>query len=179
MAGLFVVVVVVAFYWSCNSFWSETKTSIHRLPDSKYETLIPENLIKLEIHFSSQGVGFCHRQRPFLGRELNLLSALKGSIVLQAGLRRTIILFTSCNSQQFNWYRCQLGFKKSEISKWRCDIFIVGRGIKLGSCPEHFSNNNLSTLTHIWVSFCRAGILAISCHIFSKSRAFVWPNLMR
>ena len=24
-----------------------------------------------------------------------------------------------------------------------------------------------------WVSFCRAGILAISCHIFSKSRAFV------
>ena len=31
----------------------------------------------------------------------------------------------------------------------------------------------------IWVSFCRAGILAISCHIFSKSRTFVWPNRKR
>ena len=32
---------------------------------------------------------------------------------------------------------------------------------------------------NIWVSFCRAGILAISCHIFSKSRTFVWPNRKR
>ena len=32
---------------------------------------------------------------------------------------------------------------------------------------------------HIWVSFCRTGNLAVSRHIFSKSRAFVWPNLKR
>ena len=39
------------------------------------------------------------------------------------------------------------------------------------------SSTNLITI--IWVSFCRAGILAISCHIFSKSRTFVWPNRKR
>ena len=32
---------------------------------------------------------------------------------------------------------------------------------------------------HIWVSFCRAGKMAILCHFFLKSRAFVWPNLIR
>ena len=32
---------------------------------------------------------------------------------------------------------------------------------------------------HIWVSFCRTGNLAVSRHIFSKSSAFVWPNLKR
>ena len=32
---------------------------------------------------------------------------------------------------------------------------------------------------YIWVSFCRAGILAVSCHFFLKSRAFVWLNLIR
>ena len=31
----------------------------------------------------------------------------------------------------------------------------------------------------IWVSFCRTGNLAVSRHIFSKSKAFVWPNLKR
>ena len=34
----------------------------------------------------------------------------------------------------------------------------------LASCPKGHL---------IWVSFCRTGILTISCHIFSKSRAFV------
>ena len=32
---------------------------------------------------------------------------------------------------------------------------------------------------HIWVSFCRTGKMAVLCHIFSKSRAFVWLNLIR
>ena len=73
---------------------------VHRLRGPKLKKMIRDNLIKVEINFTAKGVGFCHQ--PFLGRELNLLSALKGSIVLQAGLRRTIILFTSCNIQQFN-----------------------------------------------------------------------------
>ena len=34
-------------------------------------------------------------------------------------------------------------------------------------------------LKPIWVSFCRTGNLAVSRHIFSKSSAFVWPNLKR
>ena len=29
--------------------------------------LMHEDLIKLEINFTAQGVGFCHRRRPFLG----------------------------------------------------------------------------------------------------------------
>ena len=29
---------------------------------------------------------------------------------------------------------------------------------------------------HIWVSFCRAGKIAVSCHFFCLRRAFVWPN---
>ena len=32
---------------------------------------------------------------------------------------------------------------------------------------------------YIWVSFCRAGKMAISCHIFSKSRAFVKIKIFR
>ena len=28
----------------------------------------------------------------------------------------------------------------------------------------------------IWVSFCRAGKIAVLCHFFSLRRAFVWPN---
>ena len=33
--------------------------------------------------------------------------------------------------------------------------------------------NCLAEVGAIWVSFCRAGILAVSCHFFFKNRAFV------
>ena len=47
---------------------------------------------------------------------------------------------------------------------------------------KHTSNLNATLHTfphcnqHIWVSFCRAGKIAVSCHFFSLRRAFVWPN---
>ena len=36
-----------------------------------------------------------------------------------------------------------------------------------------------SLCMYIWVSFCRAGKMAVWCPFFFKSRASVWPNLMR
>ena len=38
---------------------------------------------------------------------------------------------------------------------------------------------HIYTYIYIWVRFPRTGILAKMCHFFEKSRAFVWPNLMR
>ena len=32
------------------------------------------------------------------------------------------------------------------------------------------------TIFLIWVSFCKAGKMAVSCHFFCLRRAFVWPN---
>ena len=47
----------------------------------------------------------------------------------------------------------------------------LGKRHSLLNPSTHFTASSYSI--PIWVSFCRAGILAISCHIFSKSRAFV------
>ena len=56
------------------------------------------------------------------------------------------------------------GIKDEEI---KSQIF------KVGLVFRFFSEMFIFISVFIWVSFCRAGILAISCHIFSKSRAFV------
>ena len=37
----------------------------------------------------------------------------------------------------------------------------------------HLSSGHSNT---IWVSFCRAGKMAVSCHFFCLRRAFVWPK---
>ena len=38
---------------------------------------------------------------------------------------------------------------------------------------NHHDDALMLAIIIIWVSFCRAGEMAVSCHIFSKSRAFV------
>ena len=47
-------------------------------------------------------------------------------------------------------------------------------------CEKAPKAHSVRAWTYIWVSFSRAGILAVLCHLlFFKSWASVWPNLMR
>ena len=57
-----------------------------------------------------------------------------------------------------------------------------GKQIGLGVSFKIFQrdiNCYLIITYHIWVSFCRTGKIAVLCPFFLKSRASVWPNLIR
>ena len=91
----------------------------------------------MEINFTAQGVGFCHWQRPFLGRELNLLSALKRFHCAASRLKEDNYSFhISCNILQFEI--SSTPFEKALWVEYQNErVISFGKGFELDTvqCP--------------------------------------------
>ena len=91
-------------------------------------------------------------------------------------------LFTACNQGlwEFSIVIIDLSLRSSML--FVCSFIIKTMLHYIWMPPECM--RTIHTLgfwpvIHTHMGFCRAEILAVSCHFFFKSRAFVWLNLIR